>query len=501
MTGEPSQATMLTPPLSPPSRSSLVPAIGCGLAFLILYALLVFPVFPPVGDASDYAYRLRAGEFVSRSSHIGYLLLAYPVASLAGAIGIPLTVALNLFAAVCMAAAIAVSQRLYAALGVCSRTATLASIILGTTGIFWYHAEFAEVQALLMLLLLSSLACYLSGRSVIAGILFAVSLLTSPAAVPTLLCFVFLGYWRGSWPMLSRFLLACGLAFLIGVAPVAQDYFFGPRGLFASMGHHPSRSVLKMVLTFGYRLVENQTVWAILLLSGTVVALRNLRHLVGFALVLWIAHAPMNLRLGHIEYGFGWMPVYVATSLLAAIGADQLTRRLFSSPRRRWLALAALVVLGGVLSYQLYVFPKRDDAVKLNEIIHEVDRTVGRAAVVTGRHAGFAYNFAITRQSNRIRESEAVPRPATPRHWRRLRAEHERIYVLVHHPPTSWLRRAMFDNSLAQRMVGAARRELMEEGGSDFERAIRRALPREWRLTSVRRWPQADLLRVDGDLR
>jgi hypothetical protein len=197
---------------------------------------------------------------------------------------------------------------------------------------------------------------------VIAGILFAVSLLTSPAAVPTLLCFVFLGYWRGSWPMLSRFLLACGLAFLIGVAPVAQDYFFGPRGLFASMGHHPSRSVLKMVLTFGYRLVENQTVWAILLLSGTVVALRNLRHLVGFALVLWIAHAPMNLRLGHIEYGFGWMPVYVATSLLAAIGADQLTRRLFSSPRRRWLALAALVVLGGVLSYQLYVFPKRDDA-------------------------------------------------------------------------------------------------------------------------------------------
>jgi hypothetical protein len=121
--------------------------------------------------------------------------------------------------------------------------------------------------------------------------------------------------------------------------------------------------------------------------------------------------------------------------------------------------------------------------------------------VVTGRHAGFAYNFAITRQSNRIRESEAVPRPATPRHWRRLRAEHERIYVLVHHPPTSWLRRAMFDNSLAQRMVGAARRELMEEGGSDFERAIRRALPREWRLTSVRRWPQADLLRVDGDLR
>ena len=54
---------------------------------------------------------------------------------------------------------------------------------------YWYHAEFGEVQALLMLCIVSSAHLFTNRCSIAAGALFGFALLVSQAAAPSLIGF------------------------------------------------------------------------------------------------------------------------------------------------------------------------------------------------------------------------------------------------------------------------------------------------------------------------
>ncbi|HUT73655.1 MAG TPA: glycosyltransferase family 87 protein [Armatimonadota bacterium] len=463
----------------------------------LVYAVFVFPALPPVGDAADYAALIRKGEFGVRTVHIGYYVLAYPFAQLAQVVDLPLALCLNVLAALCMVAAVAIAFWIAKLLRLDDGAAACVMLALAFSGIFWYHAEFCELQALLMLMVFLSLALFLARRPVGSGIIFAAAMLTSQAAAPSALCFLYLAYRSRTWRSLALFAASFTFAFGVGVAPIARDYFFGPRGAFPSTQYYPAGSALKMVLYWAYRLAENFTVWLVAMAYGLVLAWRRARQVLAFAAVLWIGHAWVNLRLGHIEYGFAWMPAYLGASMLAGIGAVGVARRLWDNPKARVGVLAVWVVLSAVLSGWLYVWPKRADAEAFRLVAHQVRQRVGNATVIAAPHVGFVYVYETQPEVANVWRGTWVNVPSTAHDWRQLASRHGLLYLLSFRGRPHVFRVWLFNNRLARRYLEPEARKRFTEEEDDIVQQARDSLPENMALVRVGAWrPHTELWRV-----
>lgn len=464
------------------------------LAFLALYLASVFPAFPPQGDAADYAALVAHGVFNLRTPHIGYYAFAYPFAQLAQFLGIPTVLVLNALAALCMGFAIGISYWIYLELGLGPRASLLAAASLGIAGIFWYHAAFAEVQALLILSLVTAILLYLRSRPVLAGGMFAWSMLVSQAAAPSALVFPVLAMHNRNWRAFWVCALSGTLFLALGVAPLAADYFAGPRGVGPSMAYYPPGPLHKMVLLYLFRVIESHNVLVIPAVIGLVASARRAPWLLALAIALWLGHAWLNLRLGHIEYGFAWMPVFLASAGLCGVGLCWLEARLRSALARRTTSLLLLLAL--VLSGAYYVFPKRQDAVDLKTIVHAVHQYAAPHPVVMTAHQGFVYTYEVDPGTANVFTGPWRLAPSTPVEWSELVEREPQIYVFEYQPHTHPLRRWIFDNPLSRRWLDDRRRaEMMTELPDSMTESLM-TLPPSLVVEELHRWPRAWLGRV-----
>jgi hypothetical protein len=469
----------------------------CGIVVFCLYGFFLFPAMPSVGDAADYGALIRQGEFSIRTVHIGYYLFAYPFVMLGHTLGLSTTLSLNLLSATCMALAVAFSNLFYMSLGCHRSVCNLAALIFGTSGIIWYHAEFGELQALLVLQIVVSLYAFLKERPILSAGVYAFALLTSQAAAPIGLCFLLFAYWKKSWQLLVKFSVACSLMFAIGVAPIAGDYFFGPRGLFPSMGYYQTGPVSKMLLYFAYRLLENHTVWLAPLAVGVVSSLKEAKPIVVLTLVMWIPHAWVNLKLGHIEYGFAWMPLFLMTSLMASLGAHVIWRR-FS--RSMWVGLCsigALFALGALLTYFLYLAPKNNDAVEMTALIRATADETKRGEVVASPYVGFVYVYETAPETADVWKSNWITWPQASSGWETIMQSSRPVFLLVSKPHTHVFRRWLFGNAFVISLIGSERSQqfLMEGDSAVVEEAIQ-YFPSGFILNLVAEHGSARLYRV-----
>ncbi|MDQ3230775.1 MAG: hypothetical protein M3Q07_03060 [Pseudobdellovibrionaceae bacterium] len=466
------------------------------ILFLAIYWAMVFPAMPVVGDAADYAASIRQGDFHTRTIHIGYNILVFPFVTVGSVLGLSSTISLNLLAGVCMAGSVAILHRLYLAIGCGRSTSTLACIVFGTAGIIWYHAEFGEVQALLTLLIVSCLYLAIQGHAVAAGCLFGFSLLVSQAAVPTAVCFPLIAYWKKSWEQFIKFGIFSGLAFLAGVAPIAQDYFWGSRGVVPSLTYYPSGSLFVSIVYFVYRIVENHTIWTVWFVVGLFVLYRQMPHILIVAGALWCSHLWLNLKLSHIEYGFAWMPFFIVSSLIAAIGAESMAL----SRRRTVLAewtIPLCILVGFTLSSALYVLPKRTDAISLEGIVHEVRKRLGENTVLATPHVGFVYVYETDPAVSDVWQSSWEALPADSASWKRLMSTKLRVFVLLYKHQTHIFRRLVVDGPIARAFLSEAKRnQYREEGAGISESELRESLPMDFCLIVTATWSEAALFEV-----
>ncbi len=452
---------------------------------------------PAVGDAADYAASIRQGDYSIRTVHIGYNILVSPFMMLGSWFSAKTTTILNLLAAVCMAGAVAILHPLYLLLG-CSRSiSALACILFGTSGLIWYHAEFGEVQAMLVLLIVICLYLALRGKATWSGCLFGFTLLVSQAAAPSAICFPMIALWRRSWGEFVKFAASSALVFVVGVAPIAQDYFWGPRGVILSMEYYPARSVLVMVTYFLYRLVENHTIWVAWLGMGTVVSYKNLPHIFWGGVVSWSAHAWLNLRLSHIEYGFAWMPFLIVSSLMIAIGVLWAHDHKSVVMKSMGIVLPICIALSTVLSCVLYVLPKRSDAIKLKQVVQDVKAIVRADTVLATPHIGFVYVYETEPEVADVWNASWQPLPNEVNSWQELMQGGRRVFVLLYRHHTHLFRRMIVDGVIGQFLLNDKKREqYRDEGAVISEIDVRESLPREFCFLTAASWEQGRLLEV-----
>ena len=468
-----------------------------GLLFLALYLVLLFPAMPVVGDAADYASSIRQGDFGTRTIHIGYNIVAFPFMVVGSWLGQSATTILNMLAAFCMAGSIAVLHQLYCSLGCARSTAALACIVFGTTGIIWYHAEFGEVQALLILLIVTSIYLFIRGQAILAGGLFGFTLLVSQAAVPTIVCFPLIAFWKRSREDFMKFGVASSLVFVVGVAPIAEDYFFGPRGVIPSMEYYPSGSLLVTIAYFVYRLVENHTIWTVWFVVGLVVSYKEMPHILVGTVVLWCSHVWLNLRLSHIEYGFAWMPFFIMSSLVIAIGAEWTYKQNFRRSKIVEVVVLLCIVLSATFSCILYVLPKRIDAISLQNVVKDTKTLLGSGTVLATPHVGFVYVYETDPAVADVWKSSWKPLPSDVSSWEKLMLGDQPIFVLLYRHHTHILRRLVVDGFIGPLFLSNAKRaQYREEGAVISEAELQASLPKNFCFIVSASWQQAELLEI-----
>jgi hypothetical protein len=469
-----------------------------GVLFLALYLAFVFPAMPAVGDAADYAASIRQDDFGVRTVHIGYNIFVLPFIWVGRSLGQSTTTILNVVAAFCMAGSIVVLHQLYLLLGARRLTSALACIVFGTTGIIWYHAEFGEVQALLIFLVIASIYLFLRGCSVAAGSLFAFTLLVSQAAIPTAVCFPAVALWKRSWKNFIKFSVTSSLVFVVSVAPIAQDYFFGPRGVIPSMGYYPSGSLLVTVAYFFYRLLENHTIWTACFVVGLVVSYKEMQHVFLATVVLWASHVWLNMRLSHVEYGFGWMPFYVISSLLIAMGYEWVYKKYLS--RLEWgeVVLPLCIIVSATLSCTLYVWPKRMDAVFLQNVVRDVRKIIGNATVIATPHVGFVYVYETDPAVADVWTSSWKPLPENAASWETEMAKEHPLRLLLYRQHTHLFRRVIVDGPGGLILSESKRDQYREEGAVISEAEVRASLPSDFCLRDIASWANARLYEISS---
>lgn len=438
--------------------------VGLYLGFQLLYGVNVMRCYPLVGDAADYASLIAHGVFSVRTTHVGFYVLYYPFYCFARLAGIEYDIVANLATSILAATGVAflyifLRETISGDTRRRTRLALTGASLYGLSGLIWYHAEFAEVQAAMMLFLFVALVAFVRGRYLLAGVLLGASALVSQACAPAGLWFLVLAFLRRIG--LRNFLRFAGsFALTLGacVLPIIHDFLYGPRGLLPSTEYYQQASITKTVLSLGYSLVES--FWPLLpALILAMAILRRERELWWIAIVSVPGFMILGCRLCQVEYGFIWMPVYVIVATMAAIGLEAILVRL--RPLTRSLVTVAVVVSFGATTYFSYLMPKQREAAHANTCITEIFRLVQEGDyLVTQPHVGFVYahqrwpdwpdvttagNWSMTAQTTLKLVSDPY--------------DVDRIYVLDYVPPSHFLRRILFDNSLAKAWLPHERRQ------------------------------------------
>jgi hypothetical protein len=479
-------------------RGLLVETVLLGGAFLILYGLTLFPSPPPVGDAADYTALIRDGVFPPRmAAHIGYYVLMRPVMIVAGALGLSAAFVANFAAAIAMAGAMAMAYILFLHLDLERPVAVTATLILGFSGLFWYNALFGEVNALSMFLSFASAVLFLIRRPLFAGGLLGLALLVSQLAATWAPVFLILALWKRDWKGFALATLAGSLVLGLGVLPVFNDYLYGPRGVFSVAEYTTAASLAKWLLFFPYRLLESFTVLLPAIVLGIAVAARRYRWTLALTAALYAATAVVSIRSPHVEYGVAWLPAMLGISGLGAVGVHALADRT-SNASYRFAARFGPVALAAILSWFLFVGPKRTEAMRFADEAVAVAKLVGTNSVVAPVYEGMAYVFLTQPTVGDVWESNWVKAPTDSEGWNELLATPP-VFAFTTEPKAYVFRRWIFNNPLAARFLNENQRAnytseqegfleesyAAAEGGIRLEPVLETGYMRVWRLYPI----------------
>lgn len=181
-------------------------------------------------DAVVYAEQIREANFSERTTHLAYYIVAYPVSFLP----MPLDHALNLLNCAFGAGVVLLVALLAEAVTKSRTIALIAATFAASNGIVAYNAIHAEVYISQAFFLLLAMYFWQTRQSALTGCSAATSFLISASSALSAAYFVIVR------PRLKPLLLAGTVAAALTVmalAPVAQNYLFGARGLFSAAVH------------------------------------------------------------------------------------------------------------------------------------------------------------------------------------------------------------------------------------------------------------------------
>ncbi len=339
---------MAPEPPPPPERS---PASGRPVATALLLgaaSLLVFAALAPNaltnGDDAVYAQQIKSFDLSQRTTHLGYYLLATPLALLVPDFS---DYALNLWNALFGAltiTAICLWTRLLSGSPV---AAAAAGLFLLTNYVFAAHSVFAEVYAGQTFFLVLAFLALDQGRPIAGGLAFGLSALITPSSLfagPALIVL------RPRLRPLVGFGAAAGLVLAFCLSWVLDDYLFGDRGLLQAAGG--GLDFLAAVLKEGQEVVLGVSAWLPLLVLGSLeLAVRpQLRRFGPALLVLWLVTFAFGEKYGDVPVQ---LPTYALLGVVVGLGVERLLRWMNPAvPGRRrlagWMLLtaAALVPIG-----------------------------------------------------------------------------------------------------------------------------------------------------------
>ncbi|MFH1680548.1 MAG: hypothetical protein ABIH26_07880 [Candidatus Eisenbacteria bacterium] len=471
--------------------------------FQVLYALFVMPVFPMVGDSADYASLVSHGVFDRHATHIGFYLIHYPLDAFNRTlIGLDGDLFLNLLTTAFGALTVPIvflllSNVLGGSPARKNRAALYGAIVYGLGGIVWYHAEFFETPALMLLAAYAALLLFLQGRCKTAGACLALSALVSQAVAP--LGGVFLAaalFRRVPVSKIAGFAAAFVLVLLAGVLPVREDFLWGTRGLLSVQAYYPPAPFWKTAFSLAHTMLESYWPLAVLFLF----ALPEVRRQPELGWMT-LASAPLlcsvGSRIGHRDYGVVWLPAAFFAAAWLGLGFGALAARL-----RRWTETAAALVVGLLFltaTLVTYILPKREAWVRADECMARVYEHAKAGHLIADPYAGYAYAHRFWPELENVWEApwSEMPAEASALDEILLRGP---VFLLDYHPPSHFLREALLENPLGARLLPPEKRAQYVEEFDMISDELREREPGRG-MDLVFRCNGARLWRISGDER
>ncbi len=278
-----------------------------GVSLVVLCS--VAPTQLSSADAAVYQQQIERGDLLSRPTHVGYYGLGAAFFRVAGASDRSLNQLSAVAAALTLGLLFWMAYRLARALP----AAGAATAVLATHGLFVLNALHAEVYLVESALLLGALHLHLAGAPLRAGLALAAAALVTPSAIFVAPAFVLVR------PRLRDTLwiaATSAIALVVVLAPFAQHYLFGSRGLLsgAAADVDPVRAVRKegMEVVLGFFGTWSFVALGILLAKGR----RWLRPLVLASGLGWALNFALGERFGDVPVQ---LPLYVWLVLFAGL--------------------------------------------------------------------------------------------------------------------------------------------------------------------------------------
>ncbi len=332
--------------------SATLRSLICGRAgrLALLASVVSFVLFASLapdaltnGDDAVYVQQIKSLDLSKRTTHLGYYLLACPLALLAPDFS---DHALNLLSAFFGALTIGAIFLLTKALSGSSAAAVSSGLFLATNYVFVANSVFAEVYVSQTFFLVLALMALLEGRPIAGGLAFGLSALITPS---TLLAAPGLVVLRPRLGQLIRFGAAAGLLLVLCLSWVLDDYVFGERGLLAAAGG--VADLHAAVMKEGKEVVLGVSAWLPLLLLGgyELFARRRLRRF-GLALwVIWLFTFLFGEKFGDVP---AQLPTYAVFGVVVGVGLEGLISWLQATRAgQQRLARMALLALVAVVPF------------------------------------------------------------------------------------------------------------------------------------------------------
>ncbi len=310
------------------------PGLWTLLAFAASFA--VFASLAPNafsnGDDAVYAHQIQSFDLSHRTTHLGYYLLASPLAFLAPAFS---DYSLNALSALFGALTITAVALLTRAISGSPAAAVCSGIFLMTNYVFVYNGVFAEVYVSQTFFLVLAFVLLLYERPIAGGFAFGFSTLITPSSLLAAPGFVVL---RSKLGPLVRFGAAASCVLALCLSWVIDDYLFGDRGLLKATGG--DFDVKAAVLKEGMEVVVGVSAWLPLLLLGAreLIARAPLRRFGLALLAIWLFAFVFGERFGDVPVQ---LPTYALLGAVVGLGLERLRSWLRQArPGRRYAGMA-----------------------------------------------------------------------------------------------------------------------------------------------------------------
>ncbi len=285
------------------------------------------------GDDAVYAQQIKSFDFSHRTTHLGYYLLASPLALLAPDFS---DYSLNALSALFGALTIAAVALLTQAISGSPAAAAGSGIFLLTNYVFVHNCIFAEVYISQTFFLVLSVCFWLYQRPIAGGLAFGFSTLITPSTLFAAPAFVVL---RPKLGPLVRFGAAAALLLALCLSWAIDDYLFGGRGLLKATGS--AFDLKAAVLKEGLEAVVGISAWLPLLLLGAhrLIVRAQLRRLGLALLAIWLFTFVFAERFGDVPVQ---LPTYALLGAVVGLGLERLTSwlRQAETGRRRYARVA-----------------------------------------------------------------------------------------------------------------------------------------------------------------